>query len=63
MIPLADIDLQHEIRADPYRRVVYWQPERTHVRRIYIAKVEGRKSTVAMYRGNDAEEEWREDVA
>jgi hypothetical protein len=54
MIPLEDIDLRHEIRVDGDTGVV----ERAVVRRVYSARVEGRKSkfTVAMYQGNGAEE-------
>jgi hypothetical protein len=49
MIPLGDIDLQHEIRLN----------NRTgSVRRVYAARIEGRQSnvTVAMYQGHRAEE-------
>jgi hypothetical protein len=49
MIPLGDIDLQHEIRLN----------NRTGcVRRVYAARVKGRQSnmTVAMYQGHRAEE-------
>ncbi|KAF8181424.1 hypothetical protein K438DRAFT_1976146 [Mycena galopus ATCC 62051] len=62
MIPLGDIDLQHEIGVNKYTGV---QPERARVRRVYSARVEGRNSSVmvAMYQGDGAEEEWREDVA
>ncbi|KAJ7211859.1 hypothetical protein C8J57DRAFT_1483764 [Mycena rebaudengoi] len=45
MIPLGDIDLQHEIRLN----------NRTgRVRRVYAARVKGRQSnmTVAMYQGH-----------
>ncbi|KAF7337096.1 hypothetical protein MVEN_02147200 [Mycena venus] len=65
MIPLGDIDLQHEIRVDKKSDVVNRQRERHSVRRVYSAKIEGHKSsvTVAMYQGDDAEQEWRQDVA
>jgi hypothetical protein len=58
MIPLGDIDLRHEIQVDRNTGVVGRQRERVCVRRVYSAKVEGRKSnfTVAMYQGNGAEE-------
>ncbi|KAF7340628.1 hypothetical protein MSAN_02134700 [Mycena sanguinolenta] len=59
MIPLADIDLRHEIRLDNSMGAAYSRPrERARVRRLYSAKVEGRKSTltVAMYQGDDAEQ-------
>jgi hypothetical protein len=57
MIPLADIDLRHEIPVKEYTDFVNHQ-RRARVQRIYSAKVEGRESivTVAMYQGNGAEE-------
>ncbi|KAJ7229298.1 hypothetical protein B0H12DRAFT_231730 [Mycena haematopus] len=57
MIPLGDIDLRREIRLNN-TGVVNLGPERARARRLYSAKVEGRKSTVtvAMYQGNGAEE-------
>ncbi|KAJ6566419.1 hypothetical protein B0H19DRAFT_1137744, partial [Mycena capillaripes] len=33
------------------------------VRRIYSAKIGGQTTTVAMYQGRGAEEEWRQDLA
>ncbi|KAJ7315781.1 hypothetical protein DFH08DRAFT_419741 [Mycena albidolilacea] len=65
VIPLGDIDLRREISVDRDTGVVVRQREGTCVRRIYSAKVEGRKSqvTVAIYQGNSAEEEWRRDIA
>ncbi|KAF8184664.1 hypothetical protein K438DRAFT_1112840 [Mycena galopus ATCC 62051] len=64
-IPLGDIDLLHEIRMDEYAGFVNYRSEQARVRRVYSAKVEGRKSSVAvaMYQGAGAEEEWRKDVA
>ncbi|KAF7340614.1 hypothetical protein MSAN_02133100 [Mycena sanguinolenta] len=59
MIPLADIDLRHEIRLDNSMGAAYSRPrERARVRRLYSAKIEGRKSTltVAMYQGDNAEQ-------
>ncbi|KAF7377025.1 hypothetical protein MSAN_00120600 [Mycena sanguinolenta] len=65
MIPMGDIDLQHEIRVDNSTGVLNYHRQRAHVRRLYSAKVEGRKSTltVAMYQGHGAEEKWRQDIA
>ncbi|KAF7377023.1 hypothetical protein MSAN_00120400 [Mycena sanguinolenta] len=59
MIPLADIDLRHEIRLDNSTVVIDHRRKQACVRRLYSAKVEGRKSnlTVAMYQGDDAEQE------
>ncbi|KAF7340639.1 hypothetical protein MSAN_02135800 [Mycena sanguinolenta] len=67
MIPMRDIDLRHQIRVDECTSVAYLpQRPRACVRRIYSAKarVDGRRSnvTVAMYQGNVAEEDWRQDI-
>jgi histidinol phosphatase-like PHP family hydrolase len=59
MIPMGDIDLLEEIHFDNQTGVVgLHHPERTRVRRVYSAKIEGRKSgvTVAVYQGDNAEE-------
>ncbi|KAJ7863402.1 hypothetical protein B0H13DRAFT_2565184 [Mycena leptocephala] len=66
MIPMGDIDLLEEICLNNETGVVgRHHPERTRVRRMYSARVDGRKSgvTVAMYQGDGAEEEWRQDIA
>ncbi|KAJ7027267.1 hypothetical protein C8F04DRAFT_1267177 [Mycena alexandri] len=69
MIPMGDIDLQRQIRAHEVRvgedSGVIFRESRGWVRRVYSAKVEGRKSdmTVAIYEGEAAEEEWRRDIA
>ncbi|KAJ6526646.1 hypothetical protein B0H19DRAFT_543987 [Mycena capillaripes] len=60
MLPLADIDLQHEIHLDIGTGIV---DRRRGVRRIYSARVGGQNTTVAMYQGYGAEEEWRQDIA
>jgi hypothetical protein len=58
MIPMGEIDLQHEIRVGNESGFVYHQRQSGHVRRMYSAKVEGRESsrTVAIYQGDRAEE-------
>jgi hypothetical protein len=59
MIPMGDIDLLEEIHLNNGTGVVgYHHPERTRVRRVYSAKIDGRKSgvTVAIYQGKGAEE-------
>jgi hypothetical protein len=59
MIPMGDIDLLEEIHLNNETGVVgYHRPERTRVRRLYSAKIDGRKSgvTVAIYQGKGAEE-------
>ncbi|KAJ7256638.1 hypothetical protein C8J57DRAFT_1344025 [Mycena rebaudengoi] len=67
MIPLGDIDLQREIRLHKLEGslVVDRRRERASVRRVYSARVDGRNAltTVAMYQGPRAEEEWRQDIA
>ncbi|KAJ7205154.1 hypothetical protein B0H12DRAFT_458562 [Mycena haematopus] len=52
-----DIDLERETS------LVSRRDQRT-IRRVYSAKIDGRKSgvTVAMYQGDSAEEEWRRDI-
>ncbi|KAJ6459478.1 hypothetical protein C8R47DRAFT_140747 [Mycena vitilis] len=64
MIPLGDIDLLREIHVKK-SQVIKPPRERGCVRRVYSAKVDGRKSgtTVALYQGDGAEEEWRHDTA
>jgi hypothetical protein len=59
MIPIGDIDLLEEIRVNNKTGFVgRHHPERTRVRRVYSAKIDGRKSgvTVAIYQGEGAEE-------
>ncbi|KAJ7027342.1 hypothetical protein C8F04DRAFT_1122644 [Mycena alexandri] len=68
MIPMGDINLQRQIRMDELRvknSDVLFPRGRGCMRRMYSAKVEGRKSdmTVAVYEGETAEEEWRRDIA
>ncbi|KAF7374117.1 hypothetical protein MSAN_00292900 [Mycena sanguinolenta] len=65
MVPLVDIDLQREIIL--HTSIVDRQRGRSRVRRVYSAKLETRfrkgNMTVAMYQGDGAEEEWRQDLA
>jgi hypothetical protein len=58
MIPLGDIDLQHELRLNKGSAVVGRRHEQASVRRIYSARIDGRNAptTVAMYQGPGAEE-------
>ncbi|KAF7377018.1 hypothetical protein MSAN_00119800 [Mycena sanguinolenta] len=72
MISMANIDLRHQIRVDDLRADEWdvWNAqhrERACVRRVHSAKaIIGRRRwrvTVAMYEGNDAEQEWRNDLA
>ncbi|KAJ7775526.1 hypothetical protein B0H16DRAFT_1713111 [Mycena metata] len=68
IIPLGDVNLQRQLRMDKLRvgtqAGVISREARGCVRRVYSAKVEGRKSgiTVAIYEGETAEEEWRQDI-
>ncbi|KAF7376992.1 hypothetical protein MSAN_00117100 [Mycena sanguinolenta] len=54
MIPLAGIDLLHEIRLDNSTAAVDHRHKQARVRRLYSAKIEGRNSTLT---------EWRNDLA
>ncbi|KAF7377054.1 hypothetical protein MSAN_00123500 [Mycena sanguinolenta] len=67
MIPMGDIDLRRQIRVDERTGVAYPQWQRGCVRCAYAAKarIDGRTTrvTVSIYQGNDAEEEWRQDIA
>ncbi|KAJ7111708.1 hypothetical protein C8R44DRAFT_252320 [Mycena epipterygia] len=77
MIPLGDLDLLNEIGLNYVSGVVSRQPGRSSVtrtrigcdrplsRRRYSARVNGRQSdmTVAVYQGQNAEEEWRRDIS
>ncbi|KAJ7027136.1 hypothetical protein C8F04DRAFT_1399665, partial [Mycena alexandri] len=64
MIPMGDIDLQQELMVNEESGVVGRRQERNCVRRVYSAKIDGRRSnvTVAVYQGDGAEEAWRRDV-
>lgn len=54
---MGDIDLRKEIRLHEGSGVVYRQSVRQSLRRIYSARINGRKAdmTVAVYQGNHAE--------
>ncbi|KAJ6555831.1 hypothetical protein B0H19DRAFT_136886 [Mycena capillaripes] len=62
MIPLGDIDLQREISVSS-TGVVDRQYERQGVRRLYSARLGGQNTTVAIYQGPGAKEEWEQDIA
>ncbi|KAF7350111.1 hypothetical protein MVEN_01313200 [Mycena venus] len=64
VIPLGDIDLQHEICVNYGTGVVDLQRERAYVRRMYSARVEGRKLrvTVAVYQAGGAEQRWQQNI-
>ncbi|KAJ6483302.1 hypothetical protein C8R45DRAFT_300481 [Mycena sanguinolenta] len=63
-IPLGDIYLREDLGLEGGLRHVRRLHDRSSVRRIYSAKVMGLEGnmTVATYHGDDAEEEWREDI-
>ncbi|KAJ6555891.1 hypothetical protein B0H19DRAFT_137441 [Mycena capillaripes] len=63
MVPLGDIDLQQEICFPDSTGIVYCPRERQGVRRLYSARLGGQNTTVAIYQGPGAEEEWRQDIA
>ncbi|KAJ7168969.1 hypothetical protein C8R46DRAFT_1092955 [Mycena filopes] len=64
MIPLGDIDLQQQLSVESGSGIIGRRRERRCIRRVYSANIDGRRSnvTVAMYQGDGAEEDWREDV-
>ncbi|KAJ7455146.1 hypothetical protein FB451DRAFT_1408020 [Mycena latifolia] len=64
-IPLGDLDLRNEIRLGGESGVAYRLCRRSSVRRMYSARIHGSKSpmTVALYQGENAEEEWRQDLS
>ncbi|KAJ7814756.1 hypothetical protein B0H14DRAFT_1415851 [Mycena olivaceomarginata] len=65
-IRLGDINLLKEIRINNESGVVGRQSQRTNARRMYYsAKIVGGEPgpmTVAMYQGDDTEEEWRQHI-
>ncbi|KAJ6566329.1 hypothetical protein B0H19DRAFT_1137451 [Mycena capillaripes] len=63
MVSLWDIDLQCEIDLDNSTGVVHRSQIQPRVRRMYSGKIEGQSTTVAMYQGCGAEEEWRQELA
>ncbi|KAJ6566416.1 hypothetical protein B0H19DRAFT_710077 [Mycena capillaripes] len=63
MVSLWDIDLQHEIHLDTSTGLVNRHRIQPTVRRMYSAKIKGQTTTVAMYQGRGAEEEWRQELA
>ncbi|KAJ7627152.1 hypothetical protein FB45DRAFT_58485 [Roridomyces roridus] len=58
----GDIDLEKEIVLDTTSSRIHRMDHRTNVRRIYSAKIHGLESkrAVVVYRGENAEQEWRE---
>ncbi|KAJ7111704.1 hypothetical protein C8R44DRAFT_798511, partial [Mycena epipterygia] len=65
VIPMGDLDLRNEIRLGCKSGILHVRNEQGSVKRMYSARIHGSKSkmTVAMYRGYNAEEEWRQDVS
>ncbi|KAF7368227.1 hypothetical protein MVEN_00142600 [Mycena venus] len=55
-IHFGDIDLRQELRVDYAKMVVH---KRAFGPQVYSARVHGGESTVALYRGDRAEEEWK----
>ncbi|KAJ6522049.1 hypothetical protein B0H19DRAFT_1277497 [Mycena capillaripes] len=62
MVPLGDIDLQHEIHFNDGTGVVDRRRERSGFRRVYSARLGSQNTTVAIYQGPGAEEEWQQDI-
>ncbi|KAJ7679426.1 hypothetical protein DFH06DRAFT_1166597 [Mycena polygramma] len=63
-IRLGDIDLK-ELRLETPSQTLGYLHKRRSTRRVYTARVDGRKSnvTVAIYEGKGGEEDWREDIS
>ncbi|KAJ7667215.1 hypothetical protein B0H17DRAFT_256865 [Mycena rosella] len=61
IVPMGDIDLGREIKI----RDVRVRPNQGCVRRMYTAKMHGRKSdmTVTIYQRRNSVEEWRDDIS
>ncbi|KAF8212702.1 hypothetical protein K438DRAFT_1927996 [Mycena galopus ATCC 62051] len=64
MIPLGDIKLLREIWVQPHPGTIDRRAGRHGVRRVYSAKIAGRKSvlTVATYQGDGSEQQWQRDL-
>ncbi|KAJ7036905.1 hypothetical protein C8F04DRAFT_1093805 [Mycena alexandri] len=64
MISMGDIDLQKELTVNKEWSAIGRRREHGCVRRMYSAKVDGRKSdlTVGVYQGHGAEEDWQRDT-
>ncbi|KAJ6456751.1 hypothetical protein C8R45DRAFT_1082084, partial [Mycena sanguinolenta] len=64
-IPLGNIDLRSEIEVNAATGVVRRHRERKRARRMYSARVVGHNEpmTVALYQGDNAEEEWKRDIS
>ncbi|KAJ7017093.1 hypothetical protein C8F04DRAFT_481137 [Mycena alexandri] len=65
MIPMGDIYLQQQLEVKGESGVISWRGQRRCARQVYSAKIDGRtpEMTVAVYRGDKAEEAWRRDIA
>ncbi|KAJ7223332.1 hypothetical protein GGX14DRAFT_657922 [Mycena pura] len=65
IVPRGDLDLLHEIQLDCESGVVYRRNERRTLRKVHSARIHGSKSpmTVAVYQGDNAEEEWKCDIS
>ncbi|KAK6977408.1 hypothetical protein R3P38DRAFT_3125099 [Favolaschia claudopus] len=62
-IPLGDINLERQLYLDsPQTDRASFRRKRSSVRIVRSAKVDNREFTVAMYQGDNAEREWKEDV-
>ncbi|KAJ7475466.1 hypothetical protein B0H11DRAFT_2281754 [Mycena galericulata] len=60
MVPMGDIYLSHGVGV-----VTHSTGRKCVPRRVYSARIEGKQNvmTVAMYQGNNAEQEWQEDLS
>ncbi|KAK7016899.1 hypothetical protein R3P38DRAFT_2541235 [Favolaschia claudopus] len=62
-ILVGDINLGREVCINDGSGVVELRRGRRGARRLYSAKIGGQDMVVAMYHGNDAEKNWRRDIA
>ncbi|KAF8134049.1 hypothetical protein K438DRAFT_2031490 [Mycena galopus ATCC 62051] len=65
MIPLGHLDLRNEIPFNAGSDTVYRRDRQGSVRKIYSARIHGCQShmTVAVYDGDNAEEEWHREIS
>ncbi|KAJ6555906.1 hypothetical protein B0H19DRAFT_1376880 [Mycena capillaripes] len=63
MVPLGDIDLQHEICFNNGTGIVDRRRAHSGVRRVYSAKLGGQNTTVVIYQGPGAKEPLLNDIS
>ncbi|KAJ6474533.1 hypothetical protein DFH09DRAFT_1218060 [Mycena vulgaris] len=63
-IPLGELDLRHEIGANPRSATVNRHRAVTSTRRIYSARIYGRsgRMTASVFQGQNAKEDWQQEI-